>query len=99
MDTPDHVERKIRTAQDLHAIVRTMKALAAAGIRECESATDAVRHYAGTVERGLQAVLRDPPREPPTAPRERLPIVAIVLGTDQGMCGQFNDSIVLHSRS
>jgi F-type H+-transporting ATPase subunit gamma len=42
-------------------------------------------------------VLRDPPREPPTAPREQLPIVAIVFGTDQGMCGQFNDSIVSHA--
>jgi F-type H+-transporting ATPase subunit gamma len=98
MDTFDHLGRKIRTAKDLHSIVRTMKALAAAGIRQCESATDAVRDYAGTVECGLQAVLRVHPHKPPSTPRESVPIVAVLFGTDQGMCGQFNDALVSHAR-
>jgi F-type H+-transporting ATPase subunit gamma len=98
MDTADRIERKIRTANGLHRIVRTMKVLAAAGIRQCESATDAVRHYAGTVECGLQAVLRAYPREQSTTPREHPAIVAVIFGTDQGMCGQFNDALVSHAR-
>lgn len=98
MDTLDRVERKIRTAKDLHTIVRTMKALAAAGIRQCESATDAVRHYAETVERGLQAFLRVYPGERAGTLSERLGIVAVVFGTDQGMCGQFNDALASHAR-
>jgi len=98
MDTPDRVERKIRTARDLHTIVRTMKALAAVGIRQCESATDAVGYYVETVERGLQAVLRVHPREQSTTRTKHPPILGVIFGTDQGMCGQFNDAIVSHAR-
>jgi F-type H+-transporting ATPase subunit gamma len=75
-----------------------MKALAAAGIRQCESATDAVRNYAETVECGLQAVLRARPHKPSSTPREPVPIIAVLFGTDQGMCGEFNDALVSHAR-
>ena len=94
MDTLDVLGRRIRTAEELHSVVRTMKGLAAVGIRQYERAAAAVTDYAATVELGLQALLRDRTRSL-DAERVRSPFRGVfVVGSDQGMCGQVNDSIV-----
>lgn len=98
METLDRLGRKIGTAEDLRAIVKTMKALAAVGMRQCEAAAAALGHYAGTVERGLQGVLRDHVRDLPAARTAPQRLGAVVFGTDQGMCGQLNDVIAATAR-
>ena len=95
METLDALRRRIESAQDLHGIVRTMKALAAASIRQFERSVEAIGVYSQTVENGLRILLQDL-----SAPDEDVYIrhasgtLAIIFGSDQGMCGQFNENIV-----
>lgn len=72
-----------------------MKAVAAASIGEYERAATALGDYYATVERGLGACFRDPALQPAaTAPLNKpSPPCIIVFGTDQGLVGQFNDTI------
>lgn len=98
METSETLKRQIRTAEDLHTLVRTMKALAAVNIRQLEEAVHSLSEYQRTVELGIQVVLKQRGRTSitaRTAPQESLGIV--VFGSDQGMCGQLNDQIVSYA--
>ncbi len=95
MAATDAITRRIDTAEDLRSIVRTMKALAAANIRQYEEAAAALADYAHAVALGFQALFQNRPDalrlhavQPP--PRR---IGAIVLGSDHGLCGSFNERI------
>jgi F-type H+-transporting ATPase subunit gamma len=94
MQTSEAIKRQLGTAEDLRSIVRTMKALAAVSIRQYEEALAALAEYARGVDLGLQALLRDRPEALEAMPREpaRRPGL-IVLGSDQGLCGAFNEHI------
>ncbi len=89
------LKRQISTASDLQSVVKTMKGLAAVSIRQYEKAVESLVHYSRTVELGLHVVLRNHPESSVgvwnSSPKCKL--AAIVFGTDQGMCGQFNDQI------
>jgi F-type H+-transporting ATPase subunit gamma len=94
METLETLQRRIGTTEDLRAIVRTMKALSGVSIRQYDQATAALRDYARTVELGLQVLLRGgTPPGPAPALRGR-PAIAIVFGSDHGLCGRFNRQIV-----
>ncbi len=58
METLEHLHKQIDGLDDLRSIVKTMKALSAASIRQYEQAVAALDGYARTVERGLHVVLR-----------------------------------------
>jgi F-type H+-transporting ATPase subunit gamma len=84
--------RRIKSAEGLHAVVRTMKALAAVNIRQYEESVRSLRDYSRSVESGIHAALLNRPLvESASGARESL---AIVFGSDQGMVGQFNEAIV-----
>jgi F-type H+-transporting ATPase subunit gamma len=94
MQTLDALKRRINSAEDLHSIVRTMKALAAVSIRQYEKAVESLVEYNRTTELGLHVVLTDRGQElleEEVRPGGR--VGAIIFGSDQGMCGQFNDVI------
>jgi F-type H+-transporting ATPase subunit gamma len=94
METLDALRRRIESASDLHGIVRTMKALSAASIRQFERSVEAVEAYSHTVASGMHILLKDmPPSEADSAPGSRGGTLAIIFGSDQGMCGQFNENI------
>jgi len=98
METLELLKRKIKTAEDLQSVVKTMKALAAVNIRQYEKAVESLAEYNQTVEMGLQILLRKRPEAVALfklEPTNRLG--AIVFGSDQGMCGQLNDQIVSHA--
>jgi F-type H+-transporting ATPase subunit gamma len=94
MDTLDTLARRMSTAEDLRDLVRTMKSLAAVSIRQYERSITALEAYDRTVELGLRAVLRE--SAPPTLSRRRRAGRAgtVVLGSDQGLCGSFNEQVV-----
>jgi F-type H+-transporting ATPase subunit gamma len=95
MESLESLRRRIESAQDLHGIVRTMKALAAANIRQFERAVDAVGVYYRTVDAGLRIALRDQTAPAAETDRKRIGrLGAIIIGSDQGMCGQFNEQVV-----
>src|SRR5690606_41876212 len=88
--TLESMRRRIRSAEDLYSVVRVMKALAAASIRQSERAVESLAEYSRTIEEGLQIVLRKRseaiPAAAPPGPRWGV----IVFGSDQGMCGAVN---------
>lgn len=94
MDTIESLRLKIVTAEELRSVVKTMKALAAVNIRQYEKAVEALAEYNHAVETGLQIALRNKTRWAVKAtPAPRHSLIAVVLGSDQGMCGQFNELI------
>lgn len=94
-DTTASLSRKIRSAGDLQSVVRTMKALAASSIGQYEQSVRALGDYYRTVELGLSACLRARGPATPNAPRgaPASAVGAIVFGSDQGLVGQFNDTV------
>ena len=99
METLELLQRRIATSRDLQSIVRTMKTLSAVTIRRCERASHAVRAYDETVDQGLQILLRDPEvakaaLRASEAAEGQGPVGLIVLGSDHGLCGRFNDVAV-----
>ena len=95
----ERLARRIETATDLQSVVRTMKTLSAVGITQYNEAARAISGYLDTVERGLQAVLRARPdlaRSGPPAPGAA---ALVVVGSDFGLCGPFNEEAVAHARN
>jgi F-type H+-transporting ATPase subunit gamma len=95
METLESLRRRIQGAQDLYGIIRTMKTLAAASIRQFEQAVEAVDVYTHTVDTGLRIVLQDQSLQMENMlKRQNGRTLAVIFGTDQGMCGQFNENII-----
>jgi len=95
-DTTASLSRKIRSAGDLQSVVRTMKAVAASSIGQYEKSVRALGDYYRTVELGLSACFRELAPAAPVDGRDRSddgPIGAIVFGSDQGLVGQFNETL------
>jgi len=98
VQTPESLKRTIKSAQDLLGVVKTMKALAAVSIRQYQRSVESLADYNRTVEMGLQIVLKDRQGAPePARQRAKKQLGAIVFGTDQGLCGQFNNIIAQHA--
>ncbi|MEO7853963.1 MAG: F0F1 ATP synthase subunit gamma [Rubrivivax sp.] len=95
------LRRKIAGAGDLHAVVRTMKALAASSIGDYERSVLALADYDRLVTLGLGECFRQAQAAavvaPPVQPDTKGPIGAIVFGSDQGLVGPFNDVIAEHA--
>ena len=86
------LQRRIRSADDLYTVVRTMKTMAAVNIHQYERSLRSLDDYYRTVEMGLQAVLRDRPLVGSIKrPRQT---VLLVFGSDQGMVGRFNELLL-----
>ena len=98
MYTLEDIQKRINNIQDLHSIVRTMKVLASISIRQYEKAVESLVDYSRTTEMGLQVALRSRAAlvEAKTKQVERFYGV-IVIGSDQGMCGQFNEQIASYT--
>ncbi len=97
MHTLQGLQRKIRSAHDLLSVVKTMKSLAAVNIRQFEEAAEALEEYHRVVEVGWQIFAISQRRIPRLKASQQA--VVLVIGTDQGMCGQFNESIVELART
>lgn len=94
MQTLEALGKRIRTTEDLKAIVRTMKSLSAVSIHQYETAGAAIAEYHDAIELGLQIALRArPPGEyASTADAGRLAV--LIFGSDHGLCGRFNTQVV-----
>jgi F-type H+-transporting ATPase subunit gamma len=98
MDTLEALRKRLETAGQLRIIVRVMKSLAAASIRQFERAAVSMTEYRNTVELGLTAGLRGVSVSAESA----LAVAAgsigmIVVGSDQGLCGPLNDHLAAHA--
>jgi F-type H+-transporting ATPase subunit gamma len=106
-DTEASLNHKIKSAQDLHGVVRTMKALAASSISQYENSVRALLDYDHTIELGLSACLKaearfgssDVTTIKPSIQNKAGSASAIVFGSDQGLIGKFNEVIAEYSLS
>ena len=102
MRTMEDLRRRIGNVQDVQSIVGTMKTMAAAQIRQYESAANSMSEYLRIVELGFH-VLQGSNQQVSEfgqidvgSPTTR---GVIVFGSDQGLCGKFNEAIVEHAVS
>lgn len=102
METLESLSDALDATGDIQAIVRTMKALSSVSIRQYEHAESAMADYARTVELGLMAVLRRrrvAGLPLPGGDRAAGTGALIVVGSDRGLCGGYNDKITRFARS
>lgn len=92
-DSIASLQRKIISAHDLQAVVRTMKAMAGSSIGQYENAVRSLDDYYRAVQLGLSVCFRQAPQTPEIAPKtkDKGTIAAIIFGSDQGLVGQFNE--------
>ncbi|MBU1055880.1 MAG: F0F1 ATP synthase subunit gamma [Proteobacteria bacterium] len=91
MQTLEVLDKKIRTAEDLLSVVKSMKTLSAVNIRHYEMAVESLEAYRNIVDKGWQILFSH--FIPDSGNLAEKHAVIIVIGTDQGMCGQFNEII------
>ncbi len=100
MDTLVDLRSKTEGAKDLKSVVGAMKAMAASNINQYETAVTSLGDYYHTVALGIIAYFKAEKitaiteKEAPKKKGEAL-ICAIVFGSDQGLVGQFNDSMAV----
>lgn len=96
MPTLQQIDRSIVVAEELHAIVTTMKSLAAVSVRQYERARENAHAYVENLEHGIQIVLAHGIESRETeAPPETVGV--IIFGTEQGLCGPLNHRVLEHA--
>lgn len=98
METLAHIQHKRASAEDLKSVVRTMKAMAASNIGQYELAVNSLGKYHQTIALGIMAYFsRQPgsafPASSAVHSKKAPRYCAIVFGSDQGLVGQFNDTL------
>lgn len=97
METEHSLRRRIKTIGDLHAIVRTMKALAAVSVRQYEALLKSLDEYTQTVDMGLQVALHGRFVDKPDRRQPALQLTAVIFGSDVGLCGRFNEDLIAYA--
>lgn len=94
-ETLEEMHQRIRSASKLRVIVRIMKLLAASQIKNCSKAALASQHYYKNVELALFAWFHTSRHltQSKRRSKKQQTAIAIVLGTDIGLVGSFNDSL------
>ena len=95
-DNTVSLRRKIGVAGKLRSVVRTMKAVAASSIGQYEESVRALGDYYHIVELGLGMCIRKNGTKrliPERKINKAVIVRAVVLGSDQGLVGQFNEVI------
>jgi F-type H+-transporting ATPase subunit gamma len=91
--------KRIKTTHDLRGIVSMMKMLSSVSIMQYDKALVSIKEYGKTVEEGfLGLILNDGynaqmPRKNP----KKTDILAILIGSDNGLVGRFNREVLLKS--
>lgn len=72
-----------------------MKSLAAVNIRQYEKAVESLEEYRLVIDKGWQVLFRSGGQMPLGSTGGKF--LCLVVGSDQGMCGQFNEIIASHA--
>lgn len=98
METAESLRRQLEVAEGLHSVVTTMKALAAVEMREYERAVQALVESVRVIQFGFQILFRhDQALVPADEPPGNAATIVVVFGSDQGLCGPLNRSIVRYA--
>jgi F-type H+-transporting ATPase subunit gamma len=102
MDTLESIRNKKEGAKDLKSVVSAMKAMASSNIVQYQTAVSSLSDYYHTVALGIIAYFKAERIEAINDQKEiknknnnnnDKAICAVVFGSDQGLVGQFNDSM------
>jgi F-type H+-transporting ATPase subunit gamma len=96
-DTLETLRRKINSAGDLNSVVHTMKVLAASNILQYEKAVVSLADFYRTVELGLMVCLiqvKESGLKRALPKTQSAPAGALLFGSDQGLVGQFNETLL-----
>ena len=94
METLEQLKKSIGATRDLQSIVRTMKVLAGVSIRQYERALASLADYEQAIAMGMHVVLGDTKEFTPQRRRGQPRRLGVVLfGSDQALCGRFNDVV------
>ncbi|MCE8429139.1 MAG: F0F1 ATP synthase subunit gamma [Candidatus Methanoperedens sp.] len=94
MEQLEILKRKIDNEKELKSLVRTMKTLAFISIREYGQMVGSLNEYQKAIEMGLEVVMKNVPGDVIIVePSKKNRLGAIIFGSEQGMCGKFNEII------
>ncbi len=94
METLESLRRQIEAAEDLRSVAKTMKGMAAVSVRRFQVAAESLATYLDTVDLGFRILVRDHPQLlAGLEPDPDGPVAAVVLGTEQGLCGSVNREV------
>lgn len=102
MDSIDSLKKHLDSAKNLKSIVSTMKALAATNIKKYEKTSLSLSKYLNNIYLGLQGIIRQNKKfinvldfvEKDIEKDEKKQNIIIIVGSNQGLCGRFNDKII-----
>ncbi len=94
MQTLEGLKKRIKTTSSLKDIVSSMKTLSAVSVGQYEKSTRALQNYSDIIEKALQAVLRDTNIPDLKKNSKHQKVIAVLIGSDQGLVGKFNKMIV-----
>jgi F-type H+-transporting ATPase subunit gamma len=99
MDGMESLKRKIKSAEDLQSVVKMMKTMSASNIHEYETAVESLEEYNRTIEMGLQIIMMSESKDLLAVPYlpKRKRLGAVIFGSDQGLCGSFNEQIAAYA--
>ena len=92
----EELQRRIKTTADLQEIVKTMKMLSSVSVGQYEKALNSLIQYGKTLQEAFHGLFAQtfftymPPRLKTINPK----ILAIVIGSDNGLVGRFNKEIL-----
>lgn len=93
MEQLPRIQARISSLHELRDLVRALRALAASHVQEAQGALNGIRRYAEVVEDAIAegAELRPRPEEPASPSRSSDASVLIVVCSEHGFVGAFND--------
>ena len=102
MDTLDSLKKELESTKNLQGIVSTMKSIAAVNIKKFEKTAINIVKYQSNIDLGIQAIVSQQPNiiklinylEQKTEKNTKKRDVVIIVGSNQGLCGRFNDRVV-----
>ena len=102
MDSIDNLKKHLDSARSLKQIISTMKALSATNIKKYEKTALSLRKYMNNIYLGFQGVISQDYDilnyieyvEQSEFKNKNSKNIMIVIGSNQGLCGKFNDRIV-----
>lgn len=94
------LNKRIKTTEDLRDIVSTMKMLSSVSIGPYEKALASLKEYGKTVADAFLGFMinGDSGFVPPKPKRDNQKILAVLIGTDNGLVGRFNRDVFNYSQ-
>ena len=92
------LNRRIKTTSDLGEIVSTMKMLSSVSVTQYERALKALTQYAYTIQDAFHGLFTQDffHYTPPKIPKTNTKILAIIIGSDNGLVGRFNRDLMAY---